>query len=616
MLAALSLLLVSAFAVAQGDLRDLLPNSTLVAVELDSAGLHSGALTSFVTETRSPDAEAALGALKGLISEVAPEGRRHRGPRTLDAPVRTEACTPFMDVLRDVRARPWSAALGITMPGSEPVPDGVLLVRPGSAALSARLLAGAVACFDGRWFAEQDGTPIYRFVVDGEEAAYLAVHGDVLAASNSTDLVRGALRRLAGSSEPSFAGTRASARAAEMGPAGFKLTVNPQPLVTILRVLAKGAPSAESALVDRLVNTLRGFDGYVVSGSLTGEALVASATLGFDLAALADSGETDLVRLIACGTCDVTNAATLLPGATMSSAQALPVEAFIGWVDSWLASAAQAGLIDDGAASVRGAAWLYGGVDLGELLLDWFGGAAYTDVAGVLDTDLVNWVNGPPMLTAFPVTSEEAAWHAVHSWFELMDSSAASVGGHGYGAGIEGAVAVQEFVHGNVEVMRVRFGPTLDLGVAVHDGHLFVGSPTSVLLEGIDRRSLGTTVDTGLARTARTLAADSAGVLAGYRLIDTPAVISGLGQVLELSSGSVATSIYWLVEAAKQGEFGLTAQEAARGMAPFTFTDALSITDAVTAALGHLADSVGVLTKTVVVEDGAVTTTYALPLGQ
>lgn len=592
--------LLSAAAGAQRPLTQLLPASTLLAVEVNSVNLDRSALAALFAGLDFGPALTVAAPLKELL------GADH-GSGALWAP---EQCAPFLDGAKAVRGGDFMAAAGLSLPSVGAEPQLLLLVQPGSRAQAAQLLADAVACLDGRRYAQQDADAIYALQVAGG-TAYAAVHQNVLALASDSDLLRGALRLAAGSPEASLADAAAAQRSAD---AGLKLTINPRPLQKQLRALAAVAPDAQRTLAARVVATAETVSGYSLALTLTADALTVTSALEV----AEGSSEAELVALLTCSECRLTGTPRLPAGAVVRSANALPLRAAVQWADSWLADLARAGEVDAGAASVRGAAWRYLGVDLGALLLDWYEGAAYSTVLGVLDTDLTNWVMGPPMVTVMPVLSEEAAWRAVQQWVELARQAADAAAGPAHGQGIApsfkatDALAVQQLAHDGVKVLRVRFGPVTDVGFAVYDDQLVMGSPTAVLLTAIDQRDAATDARGPVAAALGQLQQQPG--VTRYSAVDTAAFLLGISQLAELGAGAAATAMVGAVHAAQDGQFGYGVARDARALTEFTFQDALTVADTAVSALRQLAQHLGVLTSSSSVQDGAVVTTWRLPL--
>lgn len=629
---ALWLLFAAAHAGARRPLAELLPASTVLAVELNSEDFDLTALSGLLAGLDSQAATTAAAPLKALAAS-AHQLARSQVPRGVRAPSVPAECAPLVETLKANRGGPWSAAVGLSL-SSATEPQGLLLLQPSTRTLAAQLLAGTVACLDGRRYADQDGTAIYNVKVEGEKV-YFAVLGNVMAVSNSTHLLRGALRRAAGSAKGSLATTPIGSRAASAG-AGIALTFNPVPLQANLRALTAIVPPERRVLIHRLVTTLRSIDGYRLAASLTADGLSVTSTVGIDEEVIRSNRENALLDLLTCAGCNLSGAPALPHGAVARSGTAVPLTNVVEWVDSWLADLAQAGLIDPGAASVRGAAWRYAGIDLGALLLDWFGGNVYTTVTGVLDTDIRNWVQGVPVLTSVPVTSEEAAWKAINDWVALAQQAEASAaasrasaparhgparrGRHGgLSAGpaddlrLADLLAVEELEHAGVPFLRLRVGPTTDVGVAVFDGQLVMGSPTAALLAAIDQRSSAGTDAGALGAAIDGLTGNPTGTLTAYSVIDVGSFVRGVANVAELGSGSVATALAAGVRSARSGEFGPRVANRARSLPEFTFADALAITDTAVNALRVLADNVGFMTSSTIVQDGARVTTWRLP---
>lgn len=616
---ALLLLLVPALAAAQRPLSALLPDTTVLAFELTPAELEGAVLHGLFEGLDTTEAGRVLAELQELFTEVAggvmeaPEDERDIGALK---GMLAEECPALMDVLEEAAGQRVSAALGVSISRFDPEPDALLVMRPGTRLLSARLLAGAVACFDGRRYGEEGGSAIYLFADGSEMPLLVAELGGDLVAGTDPDLLRGAIRRAAGSGEPALADSRIAGYAQGLEPAGMKVTLNLAALAEAAGLFRGALPAEVAPLYERFVTTLQIVNGYAWSVSFGADGLTLRSVAAWDEALAHASGEEELLAVLSCAGCNVGDPPIQLTGAVGVTAGAYPLEASVAWLDSWLQDASEAGLFGGEALTVEGAFEEFLGLDLSAALLDWLEGSWYTTTLGVLDTDLSNWVMGLPNLTIAPVTSEEAAWSGVQLWLEAARDSDALADAMFGSEGVEGAmrfseaVSVRELERGGVDYLRVRSGPNVDLGIAVFDGHLVVGSPVASLYAAIDARDQAGRLPEGLAG-ALDGAARSPGTLVGYSVTDTSSYLQGLGRIAELASGSVATTLWLAGVGMVTDELGLPP----RGNAP-TFDEILTLTDVAVDALELLAERTGEAVGVTTVEDGARWGTWRLPLGE
>jgi len=476
-----------------------------------------------------------------------------------------------------------------------------------------------VSCFDGRRYGVEGDTAIYLFA-DGSELPLLVAEArGALVASSDPDLLRGALRRAGGSGEPSLASTRIADYSAQLEPAGFKMTLNLEAVAEVLSVLRSAVPPEAAQLFDRFSTTLRVVNGVAWAVSVEEDGLEINSVSAWDASLAASEGEDALLALLSCEECAL--ASSFYPvNAVAVSGGAFPLETLVEWLDSWLADLAAAGVIQTPVElSVRSIFAEATGVDLDTALLGWFGGSYQQYTTDVIDTDLTDWLMGLPSVTVMEVTSEEAAWRGVRSWLDIasrVDGYAARVMremGEADGApGFEDVVSVRELNYQGVDYLRVRSAPNVDLGVAVLNGHLVIGTPTSSLLEAIDDGRIGAPIVDRAARLTDMAGLGEAlqsGNLVGYSVVNTPAFLQGLARLAELGSTWTASGL-WLAGQAAAGYDGATGTS----LTPPTYDDALVLTDLLVEALELLAEQVGMTVGTSTTEDGARWSSWRLTL--
>src|SRR5690606_13280821 len=232
--------------------------------------------------------------------------------------------------------------------------------------------------------------------------------------------------------------------------------------------------------------------------------------------------------MLACEGCALADPAPVPAGAVAVSGDAFPVHAAVKWVDSWFAELGATGAFGGETVTLRSLLAGELGFDLDAALLDWFGGSWHATVLGAYGTDLRDWLQGPPTLTVLPVTAEAAAWEGVRRWLaaaedlDWLAQGLAREAGQARPPSFEEAVSVRELTHAGVDYLRLRAGPSLDVGVAVFDDQLVIGTPVASLLAAIDRRG-GSGAGAGAERLGLDAGALPAGRLVGYSVTDVGA---------------------------------------------------------------------------------------------
>lgn len=607
---------------AQRAIADLLPDTTVLAVELEPQQFDLAVLHGLLAELDTAEAERVWGEYAQLLSSFADSSPFESSSVKEDLDeVRElfiEECPALWEAAEAASAREWSAGLGVSVSRFDPEPDLLFVARAASRTDSARVLAGLIACFDGRRYGTEGDTSIYLFA-DGSELPLLVAEArGALVASSDPDLLRGALRRAGGSVEPSLSSTRIADYSARLEPAGLKVTLNLAAVAEAMTVLRSAVPAEAAPLFDRFSTTLRVVNGVAWAVSIEEGGFEINTVSAWDAALAEAEGEDELLALLSCAECALSTS-YYPPNAVTVGAGAFSLEALVDWADSWLADLGAAGMIHTPMElSVRSVFAETTGVDLDTALLSWLGGSYQQYTTDVYDTDLTDWLMGVPSVATIEVTSEEAARQGVRSWLDIaarVDDYAARLmsesGGVGPTPGFEDAVSVRELDYQGVPYLRVRSAPNIDLGVAVVNDHLVIGSPASSLLAAIDGGRIGMPIVdraarlTDMAGLGETL---QGGELVGYSVIHTPAFLQGLARLAELASTWTASGLWFAGQAASY--------EAPNGVevAPPTYDDALVLTDLLVEALELLADKVGMTVGTSSIEDDARWSSWRLTL--
>lgn len=593
---------------AQPSVASLLPETTVLALHASPEGVDASTLASLLDDL---DVERAADALRKLGALI--EGAADLAEATEDGPLDELAaeCPELADALEAAGRAFGPTAVGVSVSRFDPVPDLVLASRPAHDGAAEGLVAAAVECFGGTVLGREGTADVY-LLFDGTDLPLLAAASEgFVVVSTDPELVRGALRRAHGSSEPGFATTRLGALSRAMTARGVGVSLNlaaAADALELYRGLFGEAPEAGPVL-DRFVTTLRVLGGYAWHATVDSGGVVVESVAAYDARLAAEAGEGELLGLLTCDGCELGAADLLPPDAVALSGGVLPLRAFVAWLDSWLADLRAAGLVD---ADLRGLVARLLGVDLDAALLDWVGDSWHVATLDVIATDARSWLQGAPSVLAVPVASEDEARRGVALWLEALRRVGELGEGLAEGAPVDlrlgGAVAVRERSYRGVDYVRVRAGTSLDLGVGVLGGHLLLARPAASLHAVIDVY-LGSYRPVGRAwQTYESLALEGTAV-DGYRIADVPAFLRGLAQVTDLAAGPLATAA-WLGASGVAGELE---RDAGPDELP-TYDELIALADVVTEALELLADRTGVAIGTTELRGGARFTTWRLPL--
>ncbi|MBA2666997.1 MAG: hypothetical protein H0U69_08180 [Trueperaceae bacterium] len=437
------------------------------------------------------------------------------------------------------------AILAVSVSPFNPIPAGIGVARPSDEAAAARFQDALVSCF-GEGLVLREGDVELHVVGDGSDLPLvLARFGGLFVVSTNPDLARAAVRLAQGSDEPRHVDGAIGREAAALIDSGIGFTLDFVALADALEGLRGMLPAEEAgAVFDRLLATLRTVGG--VAARVTTD----STGVRFDSVTTVDplAGDVALARLLACETCRP-GLPTLIPAGVASlNARVFAPMDFVAWLDDWLNVV---GRMIGEPLDLRMLASDTLDLDLDAALLDWVGNTWHMAQVDVLGTDLRGWLVGPGTITTVPVTSEDAARSGIDIWRDLLRDAPALV--EALTAGVPGAdmafgdardgavdlLSVRSMEYRGVPYERWRFGPTVDVGLLVLDGHLVIGSPASVLRGVIDVHNGAPTVaaDPVLGDALARLPATAT----GYGVADVARGVRGIAALSDVLAGPIAT---------------------------------------------------------------------------
>jgi hypothetical protein len=508
---ALAAVVTPALAQAERPLEQLAPPSALVALGFAPDGGVPQGLADALDQLDWASASATLGRLAALMGDRAgdltglADGAPFAAGESDDpmAALRAElaaTCGPAADALEGVvpgdLAR--DGLLTVSMSPFAPVPQVLAMARPGDPARAAALQDALIGCYGGPEL-DQDGVSLYVLGDGGDLPLVVARVDDVFLAGTDPNLVRTAIRLARGADEPSLADGPLGAARASLAPGGLDLAFDASALADVLAGLIGPVEAETDVALARALAALRTIGagaarvGWDADGLRFEQVLVVPS----------DAPDAALARLLT----DAPRAGrpVWLPADSVAvTSTHVPIRELVAYVDGWLADL---GPTLGVAADVRGLVADALDVDLDAALLDWVGETVHTVQLEAVGTDLRGLVVGPATVALIPVTDEAAA----RAGLDLLGpallrgfASAAATGSSSsldpfadpfadpFGgsnpldAGLDallgtGAVAVDALTIDGVAVDRIRMGPTLDLGVAVVDGHLVLATPARAL---------------------------------------------------------------------------------------------------------------------------------------
>jgi hypothetical protein len=561
------------------DLERLAPATAIVTLGFEpDAGPPEGLLEAFADLgfDEAGDTFARLIAFLGADDDLPSDWQGDDAMAAFQEGLR-ETCAPASDALEGVSLDGFltEGLLSVSVAAYAPLPQGLALARVGDPARAATLQDALVTCFGGPSF-EQEGVALHVLGDGGDLPIVVARLDDVFIAGTDPDLVRGAIRRAHGSDEPSLADGALAAARGRLAPGGVDLAFDASAVADVIEGLAQGVPEEAAPLVERALAALR------TTGAFAARLGWSDAGLRFEqvLDVAATPADPALARLLT----EPRRAGRPLwlpEGTVATTATVVPVRAIVAYVDGWLTDLEPlTGLRTD----LRALAADLLDVDLDAALLDWVGETIYGVTLEPVSTDLRTLVQGPANVVMVPVSDEAAARAGLEllgpALLRAIDATGATAqdlsamadpfGGPRAGDPDQAAlgalfgseaVAVDTIEIDGVSVDRIRVGATLELGVAVIDGHLVIGSPVRALESVLATRA-----------GAPDLLRDPAwrAVLTGIgddvrdaSISDVPAMLEGLAQLVELGAQPLAALaragfVAAAMEPVEAGEAGLT----------------------------------------------------------
>jgi len=556
LLALLLALTLAGMATAQG-LLDLAPDSAVLVLDVaPDAGPPAG-LVAAIEELGWVEAGDALGRLAQILSGEALDGMGGEGDLLGEI---ADACPAAADAVAGLE---WDGFLSeglllVSLTPFAPTPHGLALARVADEPRAAALQDALVGCFGGTRL-EQDGVAL-EVLFDGEDLPLIVTRvGDVFVAGTEPNLVRGVVRRAGGAAEPALAGTPLGAALARLEPGGVGFGLDLASLGGVANALAGAVPPEAADLLARAIAAIE------TLGVVAGRVGWTADGLRFEqVHAWPDTAPDEALAALLADPRRAERPAWIPAGAVAASTSLVPLRGIVDYLDGWLAALEEplGARVD-----LRGLAADALDLDLDAALLSWIGETVQVIQLAPYGTDLRGWVQGPARLVVVPVLNDDLARSGLAELGEgglrLLALAAGladdplGMGGDPFGdpfASGPGAgdaavdalfgpgtvVATRETVAG-LEVDRVRVGPTLDMAVAIVDGHLVLATPFRALQTLLDLRAgaADATADPGWRAALGAWPPEARDV----GLVDAPAVLRGLADLADLLAQPLASAL-------------------------------------------------------------------------
>jgi hypothetical protein len=538
-------------------LPSLAPDSAVLVLDVSPDAGPPAGLVAALEALDWAEAGEALGRLAQILGGEALDGMG--GEDDLLGEI-ADACPAAADTLEGLELDGFltEGLLLLSLTPFAPTPHGLALARVADEPRAAALQDALVGCFGGTRL-EQDGVTL-EVLFDGEDLPLIVTRvGDVFVAGTEPNLVRGVVRRAGGAAEPALAGTPLGAALARLEPGGVGFGLDMATLGGVANALAGAVPPEAADLLARAVAAVE------TLGVIAGRVAWTDDGLRFEqVHAWPDAAPDAALAALLSDPRRAERPAWIPAGAVAASANLVPLRGIVDYLDGWLAALEEplGARVD-----LRGLAADMLDLDLDAALLSWIGETVQVIELAPYGTDLRGWVQGPARLVVVPVLNEDLARSGLadlgDGGLRLLGLAATladdplGMGGDPFGdpfasgpsagdAAVDAlfgpgtVVATRETVAG-LEVDRVRVGPTLDMAVAIVDGHLVLATPFRALQTLLDLRAGAADATADPAWRAALGAWPSEARDVG--LVDAPAYLRGLADLADLLAQPLASAL-------------------------------------------------------------------------
>jgi len=511
LIASLLALTLGGLAAAQ-ELARLLPEETFFALGMEGLSEASGQLEPFRAEFERLDVAGALAPVFAGASDMT--GGAMTGGAMTGGSIPTEV-TDTLESLATLEVLGQEAWIGVSAASFSPLPALTLITRVSPEALERvrELVEGG----RGAQRLEESGYTFYQTRIQGMEPVQVVVYtlaDDLLALSTNPDELRGVLRRLSGSDEPSFASSEGYSETLETLEAG-----NFYGFLNYARIAEVAAPYAQNLGFDRLVTRLS--QALTTAGAAGGVArLTEDALVGEGFQTVnEEGGDRTLYALLTSETPADTETLSRVPREALSySVNAVNLSNWYNYLNELALTVPElGGDLDSLLLSITG-------VNLRETLFNWTGEQVVTVTTGlgeVVEPGVPSQNLLGEVVYLIEATNESAAQRGLSTLFQNVSQSVSALSDpQGGGEPVE---AQREEVAG-VAVERFDITDGLSLSYAVSEGYALIATSQDAMRSVLEAQEAG-----GLE------AAVLGGVPEGASAVsytDTEATFQGLAQQL------------------------------------------------------------------------------------
>ena len=460
------MLLVSSSGLAQS-LADLLPAESFLVLGASDVAAHEEKLEPFIAEFERLDLGTALIAAFAADTDGATgaDASEDAEPVITELDERLESLK-LLDIIGQ------DAWIALSASSFNPLPALTLIATVSPEASTA--VSELIAELENLETLEENGYTFYQQRLEGADSLVqvlaFAQDGDTLMLSSNPDTLRGVLRQLSGSSDPSFtAGEGYGASLGSLGDANFTGYLDFSQVVNVLQPYAQGFGFDQ--LIERVAQALD--TAGVTAGALrvTDEGLESESRQILNPA----GGDAELIALLSGdgAAADTLSAAPV--DALSASTAALDLSAWWDYLNGISASSPELG------GDLDSLAELFLGVDVRTTLLSWLGGNVTTISTGLGEVAEPGVASSNLLGESVYIlaTDDEAA--AVTGLNTLFSTAGTALSGFTDPSGTGSAVEPSVSQIAGLDVSTYAFSDGIELSYAVADGQVYIATTQDAL---------------------------------------------------------------------------------------------------------------------------------------
>ena len=410
-------------------------------------------------------------------------------PDLATCPAYIEAAEAVQEANRNGYSVPVDALLTVGVSSFNPVPTAVALMRvEDESNVQQRSFDAYVSCMEASGDLEpleQDGATLYIMGDGSDLPLVIGRVDDLYFFGTGPEPLRGVIRRINGSSEPSLADSALYQRMAALdaGESQLSLTLDFAALAEVLEGFGSTVASSpeDDYLLERGTAFLRTLGGYAGILSATPEGLLFENVTAVNPA----GGDAALASLLLCENCSVGSPFLAPAGSVTANVYRLPLEDVFNYLQGLLDAAPPSMEVSINLRDLLREEFDF---DIDVALFNWLGAEGYSAVLEPVDTDLRTLLYGQEQVAVIPVASREAAEAGFEEFRRVLTPlfEEALAAEDDPTLSFFTQIASERVTYKDETYTRYRFSFNGDFGVGFLDNYLVVGTPARALETLID----------------------------------------------------------------------------------------------------------------------------------